>query len=454
MKKQPERKFNLITTTATIVGVVIGSGIFFKTPEILSHTNGNVLLGIFAFLLAGFGIIFGSLTMINYTRNDDSAGGLVSYCETSGGKNLGFLAGWFQTVLYFPAIIAIVTWVAANYTLAFFGQSNLLTTKEFNWIVWPLAILYLFFFILINLLQTRGSAKFQELSMFIKLGALAVLAIAGLILGAPTTLAITNSASPLKSSGFISALIAVAFTTDGWMIAPSIAHEIKDSKKNLSKALFWGPFIIIGMYLIYFYGVSSSIGPQAILAGVDPIAYIATKLFGQIGPSLLYLLVLISVFGALNGLTLTYLRLPYSMALRNNLPFSNYFTDIHKKYDTSINSGILCFSITLIYLILHFLSLDGNLVYHFTLFKGLEVDALPIVLNYVFLICIYLGVLFKPNHFPESSFIQKFVFPTLAILGALIIVIGGIIKPGFLGYMVISALLIGIGLLVRPKNHI
>ncbi len=453
MTNLPQRKFSLSTTIAMIVGIVIGSGIFFKTPEIIKYTNGNIGMGILAFIIAGFGIIFGSLSIANYAQNDDSAGGLVSYCELSWGKKLGFLAGWFQTIIYFPAITAIITWVAANYTLAFLGQRNLLTTGDFNILIWPLSIFYLIFFFVTNLFQTKYSGKFQELTTWIKLLALLFLACAGFLLGNPTPLIDTANNFPTTSTGFLSALIAVSFTTDGWMLAPSIAHEIKDPKKNLTKALVIGPLIIIGIYLFYFYGVSSSVGPAAILSGVDPITHIATQVFGSFGPTLLFLLVLISIFGALNGLILTYIRTPYSLAIRNSLPKSDFLKKIHPKYDTPINAGIVCFILSLIYLGFHFLSLDGAIVYGFDLFNGLEIDSLPIVANYFFLICMYLGILFKSKQFKTHSFIKQKVFPILAIIGALFILYGGISKPQFSVYLILCFLLIFSGLLIQPKKH-
>ena len=45
MKKEKKRKFGLLMSIAMIVGVVIGSGIFFKADDILVQTHGNVKMG-------------------------------------------------------------------------------------------------------------------------------------------------------------------------------------------------------------------------------------------------------------------------------------------------------------------------------------------------------------------------------------------------------------------------
>ena len=53
MENQQTRKFGLLTTSAMIVGIVIGSGIFFKTDNILTAVNGSVFLGVLAWIVGG-----------------------------------------------------------------------------------------------------------------------------------------------------------------------------------------------------------------------------------------------------------------------------------------------------------------------------------------------------------------------------------------------------------------
>ena len=57
------REYSLFTAITMIVGTVIGSGIFFKSDNILVYTNGDILKGVLVFTLAAVGIIFGSLTI-------------------------------------------------------------------------------------------------------------------------------------------------------------------------------------------------------------------------------------------------------------------------------------------------------------------------------------------------------------------------------------------------------
>ena len=55
--------------------------------------------------------------------------------------------------------------------------------------------------------------------------------------------------------------------------------------------------------------------------------------------------ILISVFGTLNGSVLISTRIPYIMALHNELPYSKKFTKLHPKFKTSFASFALMFVI-------------------------------------------------------------------------------------------------------------
>lgn len=72
--------YRLPTAIAMIVGICIGSGIFFKSDNILIATGGNVPLGILVFLLGAVGIIFGGLSIGNSRRAPHSR---RAYCLRS-----------------------------------------------------------------------------------------------------------------------------------------------------------------------------------------------------------------------------------------------------------------------------------------------------------------------------------------------------------------------------------
>lgn len=465
MKKENnviKKKFGLLTTIAMIAGIVIGSGIFFQTPKVIQAVGGNIYFGIAGYLIVATSIIFGGLTVSQYAKIDDAVGGLISYCEIAWGKTLGLLAGWTQGLLYYPPLVAILSWVSANYLFALFGQPNLLTSADTYisninvaslWL-WIATVGIMLGFYLFNIYATKVAGKFQSFSLITKLIALVSLTVLGLIFGNTGELFNTASSYPANGSSLLAVLATIAFAYDGWLVAPSIAHEIKDAKSNLTKALIISPIIVTVIYVLYFIALTAFVGPQAILDGTDPTSLLATQLFGEVGMKIVLAFVVVSVMGALNGLVLAYIRVPYSLAVRKEIPFSEKLSKVNKKLDIPVNSAIISILIATFWLFLHFSSIDGNIMWGWTFVEGLEIDVLPIVIMYFFYITLYIGVI-KNKLFSNSSVLFKYVYPVLATLGASIIIYGATTKPKFLIYLGVSVLVLLIGLITnKVKNSV
>src|SRR5690554_1240369 len=98
----PQEHYGFFTATAMIIGIVIGSGIFFKADDVLKYTGGNLWLGILVFCIRAFGIIFGCLTLTEFSMRTKSNGGVISYYEEFISKSVASGFGWFQTFIYYP----------------------------------------------------------------------------------------------------------------------------------------------------------------------------------------------------------------------------------------------------------------------------------------------------------------------------------------------------------------
>ena len=53
MKDQLQKRYGLPMAIAMVVGIVIGSGVFFKAETVLKATGGDVLTGILAWAIVG-----------------------------------------------------------------------------------------------------------------------------------------------------------------------------------------------------------------------------------------------------------------------------------------------------------------------------------------------------------------------------------------------------------------
>lgn len=438
MKKH---KYGLFTSIAMITGIVIGSGIFFKSDNILESTNGNLRDGIIVFILAAFAIIFGSLAISQLAMKTDKPGGIITYAEEFCSIPISCAFGWFQSFAYLPSITAVVAWVAGIYTCTLF---NLPSTLEVQVL---LGLLYILVLSLFNALSARLGGYIQNGTMIIKLIPLVLIAIAGLVFGNPVESMKFNTVS-IGGAGLLSAILPIAFSFDGWSISTSICHEIKDSKRNLPLALIISPILILIIYVLYFVGITSLVGTENVLSmGDDHVNYAATLLFGDIGAKLIIVFIIISVLGTVNGLILGSIRLPYAMALRNMIPGSKLISKTNEKLDgMPANSAILTTAFALIWMLLHYVTQKFNLL------PNSDVSEISIVTNYLGFIILYIAVIRLARKGEIKNKIYGYVIPVLAIVGAFFILLGGIQNPLFPLFIVFCTTLVAISIIYAKVN--
>ncbi|VYU06013.1 amino acid permease [Clostridium tertium] len=422
MKKN---EYGLFTAIGMIVGIVIGSGIFFKSDNILVATNGSISLGVIVFCIAALGIIFGSLTISELASRDSKAGGIITYAENSYNSSVACAFGWFHTFLYYPTLVAVVAWVAGIYVCMLFGIDGGLALHT------GIGFIAIIIFYILNIVSARLGGYFQNLSTIIKIIPLILIAIAGIFFGDPKSISM-NEIIHMESTTWIAAIAPIAFSFDGWIIATSIGHEIKDSKRNLPKALVVAPLFILAIYVLYFVGISVLIGPDKVMSlGDAHVDLAANTLFGAWGAKIVLTFVVVSILGTVNGLVMGHIRLPYSLALRGMFPKSEKIKIVNEKYGMPINSAIVSLLISIICLLIHFVTQK------YALLPNSDISEISITINYVMYILLYVKV-FKMGMDNEVKGLWKGKLnPILATFGSLIILFGSISNPLFIQYTVI-----------------
>ena len=409
MKKN---EYGLFTAIAMIVGIVIGSGIFFKSDNILVATGGSVALGVLVFCIAAIAIIFGSLTISQLASRSSKEGGLIAYAEEYYNKSTSCAFGWFQTFLYFPTLIAVVSWVAGIYICILFGIEG---TLEKQMLIGLAIMVFLF---VINTLSAKLGGLFQNASTIIKLIPLLLIAVAGLVFGDTSSVSFSDITA-MKSTGWIAAIAPIAFSFDGWVVSTSISHEIKDSKRNLPKALIIAPIFILIVYVLYFVGISMYIGPETIMSlGDAHVDLAANNLLGPWGAKIVLIFVIISIMGTINGLTLGMIRLPHSLSVRNMFPKSEVINKIDEKLLMPVNSAIVAFIIAIVWYIAHYLTTK------FGLLPNSDISEISITMSYTMYILLYVKVIQLGRQGKISGIWNTIINPVLAIIGSLIILFG------------------------------
>ncbi len=400
-----------------IVGICIGSGIFFKVDDILSFTGGNVLLGTMIFIIGALAIIFGSISLTSLSVRTTNSGGMVGYFEAFFSNKMASAFGWFQTFLYYPTIAVVVSWAAGIYTCMLFGLDNTLNMQML------LGLGYLLLFYAINILSVKAGGYFQVLSTVTKLIPLIGIGLLGFFW--------TKEAPPIPEGvavkeltdvgwGWLAALAPAAFSYDGWPIALSITNEVKNPKRNMPLALVIGPLVVLVVYLAYFLGMNAILGPQFIIStGDDAVMTLGYMLFGELGSTILLIFVLIAILGVVNGVLLGHLRMPQALASKGLIPDAERIRQIDLKRSLSMPSAKVSVVCSLFWYAVHYVTqLTGIMA------PG-DVSEIAIVFGYACYFLLYVKVMQLYRQKDITNVFLGVIAPLLGMLGSLIIVLGG-----------------------------
>lgn len=102
-----KRQISFGQALATVVGSVIGAGVFFKIGTITAQT-GSTSMTLFVWILAGIISIASGLT-ISEIAASLKINGAIKYLDYTYGRVWGFLFGWAQMIVYFPAQIGALS---------------------------------------------------------------------------------------------------------------------------------------------------------------------------------------------------------------------------------------------------------------------------------------------------------------------------------------------------------
>lgn len=460
MGNKLEKKYGLFTAICMVVGIVIGSGVFFKAQTVLTKTNGNMPLGIVAWIVGGAIMICCILAFANMAQKYEKVNGVVDYAEATMGSNYGYYIGWFMTTIYYPSMTSVLAWLSARYTLVFITSVNpdfamLISAEEGGCILGPECMALMMFYLCcayaVNALSPKLAGKYQTTTTVIKLIPLALMAVVGMIYGLINGITAQNFTTVATITGdvgtgspLLAAVCATAFAYEGWIIATSINAELKDAKRNLPKALVIGGIIVIVVYIAYYVGVAGGASNQELIDSGATVAF--TNIFGNVLGNILNLFVAISCTGTMNGLMLGCSRGMYSLAARDQGPRPDIFGEVDQATNMPHNSAVIALLLCAAWGLYFFLAdlaaspLVGKFVF--------DSSELPIITIYAMYIPIFIRWIKIAK---DQNAIKRFVIPILAICGSLFMVYACIVghKMENVYYLIVFAVIMLIGVVFK-----
>lgn len=461
MENKLERKYGLFTAICMVVGIVIGSGVFFKAQAILVKTGGDMPLAILAWLIGGAIMLVCLITFSFMGQKYERVNGMVDYAEAMVGPRFGYYMGWFTATIYFPSMTAALAWLTARYTLEFIVSVNpnfkmIIPAAEGGCVIGPECMALTLFFLCgvyaLNVLSPKKGGKLQTSTTIIKLIPLSLMAVVGLVYGLATgtlqeNMTTTAKVADVSANPLFASVCATAFAYEGWIIATSINSEIKDSKKNLPRALIIGGFIIMAVYIFYYIGVAGGASNQELIDKGATIAF--TNIFGPVLGNILNLFIAISCLGTANGLMMGCCRCMYSIASRGDGPDPEMFSQIDKRTNMPSNSAVFALIVSASWFVYFYLSnLAGTWSGPFVF----DPTELPIITVYLMYIPIFVQWMRKEK---SENVLRRYILPALAICGSAFMVLASIIghRIGCLWYAIVFIVIMAIGAKFESKKN-
>ena len=109
-----EKRYGLPTAICMVVGIVIGSGVFFKAEKVLQATKGNMPLGILAWGIVGAIMIICSYVFATMATRYEKVSGLVDYAEATVGRQCCTRPAWCPPWPGSPPGTSVYCWAGTS----------------------------------------------------------------------------------------------------------------------------------------------------------------------------------------------------------------------------------------------------------------------------------------------------------------------------------------------------
>jgi basic amino acid/polyamine antiporter, APA family len=385
------QSLGLFSSTALVIGSMIGSGIFIVEADIARGTNSPALY-IGAWVVTAILTIIGALSYGELAAMMPKAGGQYVYLREALGPLWGFLYGWTLFLVIQTGTIAAVCVAFGKFLGVFFPS---ISTTHWLWHIAHVpqvrigsmalgnmeiglstanltAVVVVFFLAIVNMFGVKLGSMIQNIFTSVKALSLAGLILLTFTVGRNAAAWAANFGPGLsqfwKNAGWsslhpvevgmggpivlvnLAVILAVVqagslFSADAWNNITFTAGEVKNPKRNIPLSLVLGTGFVLTCYILASLGYLLVLpmhgdphGATVLARGVqfaaeDRVGTAALEqIFGSAGAWLMAAAILVSTFGCANGLTLAGARVYYTMS-RDGL-FFNSVGKLHPRFKT------------------------------------------------------------------------------------------------------------------------
>ena len=324
-----------------IGGIMIGSGIFYLGSYVLERTGMSLGLSLLCWIVGGIVTLLGGLCFAELGAAQPKAGGMVVYLNEGFHPIVGFMFGFCSWLVSGAGSIAAIAIALPTALIAFFPLGEV-TIKA-------IAIALILGLTIYNYFGVKLGSILQNVSMIAKLIPIGIIMIGAIIFGkqTPNLSLVPAVGGPATFSSIIGmiafATVATLWAYEGWTNLNSVTEEMRNPKRNLPLALIITIGGITLLYTLFNFAIYKVLPQSEIVAMIGSGnlylgTEVAKRIFGNVGGIIVIVGMVISMFGALNGMILTFPRIYYAMAEEGH--FFKSYSKLHPKYKVPSTSII------------------------------------------------------------------------------------------------------------------
>lgn len=299
-----DRSFGLISTTALVMGSVIGTGVFALPSALAAYGP----ISLVAFALVTLGALALALTFRSLNARLPGSGGPYIYARDAFGEFAGFLNAWSYWITAWAGNAAIVVaWV--GYVEVFVNQGH---GKAGSVVI---ALVGLWVPAVVNLLGLRSIAIVQVLTTILKFVPLLVIALVGLFAMSRANFGEFNASGGSPWHAITTSAAIALFSYLGIETASVAAGRVGNAERNVGTATILGTLACAVVYLAGTLAVFGTVPHDRLVDSTAPFTDSAIAIFGaNWAGDAVGVAAVVSGFGALVGWTLVVAEMPQAAA--------------------------------------------------------------------------------------------------------------------------------------------
>ncbi|XP_067470166.1 b(0,+)-type amino acid transporter 1 isoform X3 [Thunnus thynnus] len=312
-----KREVGIIGAVSFIAGTMMGSGIFISPQYVLS-TIGSPGASLIIWTCCGLVAMLGGLCYAELGTVIPESGAEFIYILRTVGKGVAFMFVFSFIIVMRPASATGIALSFAEYVVAPFY--NGCTPPQL--VLKCIAAGAIVVLAIVNCLSVRLATLIQVVSMVVKMLALAVIILGGVVmLFQGNTRSFDNS---FEGTNVGVSSIGIAFyqglwSYDGWNTLNYLTEELKHPEVNLPRAVVIAISLVTGLYLLVNVSYLTVMTPKELMSSNAVAVTWGNKVLGSWG-WIMSVAAALSAFGSLNGTFFSGGRVCFVAAREGHMP--------------------------------------------------------------------------------------------------------------------------------------